>query len=37
VSLQALADGINSIRARSNLLEGDPPADYTDDSHWAAA
>ncbi|WBT40171.1 hypothetical protein [Hyphomicrobium sp. DMF-1] len=37
VSLQALADGIKSIRARSNELEADPPADYTDNSHWAAA
>ncbi len=36
VALQALADGIKTIRACSNLLEGDPPADYASDSHWAA-
>lgn len=35
-ALQSLADGIKAIRARSNALEADPPADYADDSHWMA-
>jgi hypothetical protein len=34
-ALQALADGIKRIRARSNELEADPPSDYADDSHWS--
>jgi len=34
-ALVALADGIKAIRARSNELEADPPADYADDIHWS--
>lgn len=34
--LQALADKIKAIRAASNLIEGNPPADYADNSRWPA-
>jgi hypothetical protein len=32
--LEAVDQAIDAIRAASNLIEGDPPADYADDSHW---
>lgn len=34
--LAALDDGIEAIRAASNAMEADPPADFADDSHWPA-
>lgn len=33
-ALQAAWDWIKSVRAASNVMEADPPADYTADSHW---
>lgn len=33
-SLQALADTIKAIRAASNVMEPNPPSDYTSNSHW---
>ena len=33
-ALRSLADKIKAIRAASNVLEPDPPVDYTADSHW---
>jgi hypothetical protein len=32
--LEALAAAIKAVRAASNLLEPEPPADYTSDAHW---
>jgi hypothetical protein len=33
-ALQTMADAIKLIRARSNAMEGSPPADYRDDARW---
>ncbi len=33
-ALQSLALQIKAIRAASNVLEPNPPADYTDDKYW---
>lgn len=33
-ALQSMADQIKAIRAASNVLEPNPPSDFTDDSHW---
>lgn len=33
-ALQALADKIKAIRAASNVLEPNPPQDYTDEKYW---
>jgi hypothetical protein len=33
-ALRNLAVVIDAIRAASNLIEADPPADYTDDKYW---
>ena len=33
--LHGLAAAIKAVRARSNAMEADPPADYQDDLHWA--
>ena len=33
-ALQAKADAVKAIRARSNELDANPPADYRDDSRW---
>jgi len=32
--LRALADAIKAIRAASNVMEPNPPANFTDDSNW---
>ena len=32
--LEGLASAIKSIRAKSNVLEADPPVDFTSDIHW---
>lgn len=32
--LRSLADSIQHLRECSNVMEPNPPADYTDDSHW---
>ena len=32
--LRALADAIKAIRAASNVMEANPPANYKDDSNW---
>lgn len=29
-----LANAIKALRAKSNILEADPPSDYTDDKYW---
>lgn len=34
-ALQGLADQIKALRAKSNAMEGNPPADYRSDSRWA--
>jgi hypothetical protein len=34
-ALQALADSIKGIRAKSNAMEVNPPADYANDSRWS--
>jgi hypothetical protein len=34
-ALTNLANCIQALRARSNALEPNPPADYTNDSYWA--
>lgn len=34
-ALRQLAGAIEALRAKSNLMEPSPPADFTDDSHWA--
>lgn len=33
-ALQGLADQIKVIRAKSNAIEPNPPADYIDDKYW---
>ena len=33
-ALQGMADAIKAIRAASNAMEGDPPADYAADQNW---
>lgn len=33
-ALQSVASAIKDIRAKSNLLEPNPPADYAADSYW---
>jgi hypothetical protein len=33
-ALQARFDAIKALRAASNALEPNPPADYQDNSHW---
>ena len=34
VSLRAMANAVKAIRAASNAMEGNPPADYADDGRW---
>lgn len=34
--LEGLASAIKGIRAKSNVLESDPPVDFTSDHHWQA-
>ncbi|MCW5727256.1 hypothetical protein [Parvibaculum sp.] len=36
-ALQAAWDWIKAVRAASNAMEGAPPEDFTDDSHWPAS
>src|SRR5690606_24310596 len=33
-TLQAAWDWIKAVRAASNAMESEPPADYADDAHW---
>ena len=35
-TIHAAWEWIKSVRAASNILEPDPPADYRDDIHWPA-
>ncbi len=35
-AITAAWDAVKAIRAASDVLEANPPADYTDDSHWPA-
>lgn len=34
LGLQQMADAVKAIRAFSNVMEPNPPADYKDDAHW---